>query len=253
MVANVAVKSSGDLSALLSEITRELINTGIDDNDGIIALPSTYPSGATVIIRIRRDRERFIVSDGGYGYVEAEHMGGAQTFSRIAQAEAVRHGVKFDGQMVFAVEVSRDRLASAIIFTGAASRKSVEITADKLSEEREAANKDRLRSLIKEAFKEQASFDVAYPGRSTKRWRFDAMVRRPERWTLFDLVTPHHVSINSTIVKFQDVAQLEDGPHGVAVLTNRKAMDSADISLISGAAGNVITLESSFEELRMAA
>lgn len=253
MVTNIALKSGGDWRTLLEEVSRELVVTGIDDNDGVISLPSTYPSGTPVVVRVRRDRNEFIVTDGGYGYQEAEHMGGIGTFGRIAPSAAGKYGVKFDGQMMFAVEVSRDRLANAIIFTGAASRRSVELTAEKLAEERDNSNKDRMHSLLRAAFKDKAAFEVEFTGRSTKHWRFDAIVRDASHWVLFDMVTAHHVSINSSIVKFQDVMRLEDGPDSVAILTNKKAMDSADISLLSNAAGRIVTLDTPPQELALAA
>jgi hypothetical protein len=45
--------------------------------------------------------DRWFVSDDGYGYLEADMMGGSATFRRIAKPLADRAGVKFDERCFF--------------------------------------------------------------------------------------------------------------------------------------------------------
>ena len=253
MVANARMTRTDDLDRLLVEVTNELVITGIDSGDGVVALPQQYPGGAPVVVRIRRDRETFIVSDHGAGFLEAEHLGGPQIYSRIAPRIAEDHGVRYDGNMMFAVEVSREWLANAIVYVGSASRRAVEATAERMAEERTTHDAVRLKELVRAAFRDNVTFDVEYRGRSTKQWNFAAMVRQTDHWSLFDLVSPHHVSINSAVVKFQDIVRLDNPPRGIAVLSNLEKMDVADISLLSEAASSVIPLVSPIEALRLAA
>ncbi|WP_426289033.1 hypothetical protein ACN9MC_04765 [Ensifer adhaerens] len=253
MVANTRLTRTDSLEQLLGEVTNELVMTGIDSGDGVIALPQQYPGGAPVVVRIRRDAGVFIVSDHGAGYTEAEHLGAPQTFTRLAPRIATDHGVRYDGNMMFAMEVPRDWLANAIIFVASASRRAVEATAEALAEERNSRDKLVLKDLVRAAFRDKAAFDVEYRGRSTKQWKFTAMVRQSDHWSLFDLVSPHHVSINSAIVKFQDIVRLDDAPRGIAVLSNREKMDAADISLVGEAASRVIPLSIEVDDIREAA
>lgn len=253
MVENARMMRHNDLDRLLSEVTKELVITGIDSGDGVIALPQNYPGGAPVVVRIRRDRETFIVSDHGAGYLEAEHLGGPLIYNRLASRIAEEYGVRYDGNMMFALDVGREWIANAIVYVGSASRSAVEATAERMARERSTNDIARLRDLLRATFKDGATFDVEYRGRSTKQWEFAAMVRRADHWSLFDLVSPHHVSINSSIVKLQDVGRLDEAPRGVVVLSNRAKMDTADISLLSEVAASVVPLEMQEEDLRMAA
>lgn len=253
MVANARMTRTNDLARLLAEVTLELVTSGIDGGDGVIALPQQYPGGAPVVVRVRRDVGNFIVSDHGAGYLEAEHLGGSQAYSRIAPRIAEEHGVRYDGNMMFAMEVSREWLANSIVYIGSASRRAVEVTAERMGEERAAQEGATLKDILRSTFGERATFDVEYRGRSTKQWHFAAMVQQAEIWSLFDLVSPHHVSINSAIVKFQDIVKLDNAPRGIAVLAHREKMEAADISLIAEAATSVIPLSIEIEALRQAA
>lgn len=253
MVANARMTRTDDFDRLLAEVANELVSTGVDSGDGVLALPQQYPGGAPVVVRIRRNAGNFIVSDYGAGFMEAEHLGGPKVYGRIAPRVADEHGVRYDGSMMFAMEVSREWLANAIIYVGSASRRAVEITAERMAEERTSQEVDRFRDLLRVTFGNSASFEVEFRGRSTKQWNFAAMVRGQDHWSLFDVVSPHHVSINSAVVKFQDITRLEDAPRGIAVLSNRERMDAADISLIAEATTMVLPIEARMEALRLAA
>ncbi|RWN58455.1 hypothetical protein [Mesorhizobium sp.] len=252
MVDTVGMRSD-DLHALLAEVSRELVRISIEDRQGVISLPQTYPGGSAVVVRMRPDGEDYIVTDNGLGFVEADHLGGSAIYARIAPATAKVHGVRYDGDMMFAAQVPRDWLANAIVFVSSASRRAVEATAQKLAEERDNETRARFRARLAEAFPGEAAFGVPFVGRSTKEWHFEAIVRLKGHAALFDLVTPNHVSVASSIVKFQDVVRLEDGPRGIAVLVDRKHMDAADITMISEAASSVVTLDASASALRKAA
>lgn len=253
MVTYASLVKSGDMRLLADEVLRELVLADFDAGDCLFALPSLYPGGSAVVVRVRREGDEFVVTDQGNGYLEAELLGGATTFSRLAPEVAHAHSVKYDGDMFFAIRVSRDHLANAIIFIGAASRHAVEKTAEKLSEEREHGFRQILQSHLREAFHERVAFEIEVRGQSTKAWRFDALVKAADHLSVFELVTPHHISINSSIVKFQDVSALEESVAGIAVLSNRAKMEAHDITLLSRSAAKVIPLDADRETLLKAA
>jgi len=93
--------------------------------DGKIAvsLPVMYPSGATVVVEVERNDDRYWVSDMGYGLVEAE-MSGAQTFyGKIASRIADDFGIGFDGNAMLALWVASPRLEAAITCVANASNR----------------------------------------------------------------------------------------------------------------------------------
>ena len=253
MVTSARITRVDDLGRILSEVVKELVMTGVDNGDGVIALPQNYPGGAPVVVRLRRDANTFIISDNGVGFLEAEHLGGSHVYNRTAARIADEHGVRYDGNMMFTLDVSRDWIANAIIHVGSASRRAVEVTAERLAKERTAQDVTRLRDLLRLTFSDRATFDVEFRGRSTKQWEFAAMVRQSDHWTLFDLVSPHHVSVNSAVVKLQDIARLDDAPRGLAILANAAKMDQSDIALISDAPSTVLPIDMGIEALLRAA
>lgn len=253
MVSNATLLRDDTMQVLLNDIARDLIGTGIENGDGLIVLPQLYPGGSPVVVRVRRDENLYFVTDQGIGYQAAEHMGGQLSYGKIAPIMAKLHGVEYDGQTMFAAKTSREWLANAVMFTGSASRKAVELTAERITDERDRSVKIKFQERIREIFSSRASFDVEYRGQSTKEHRFAAMVQGPDHTALFDIVSPHHVSINSTIVKFQDVARLDNSPRGIAVLSNQPKMEEADIILISQASAKVISIDVGRETLIHAA
>jgi len=244
---------AAELAHILPLVSGELLSSAVDGNEAIMSLPQLYPGGAPIVVRFRHDGDTFIVSDQGGAYLQAEQLGGLSHFNRIAHSVAKDHYIKFDGNMMFAVEVPRDWLPNAIIQTASASQRAVQLTAERAVEEREQSFKIKLQHQLRETYRKKVAFDVDVVGRSTRRYHFAAMLRGGEDWSVFDLVTPHHVSINSAFVKFSDVKRLEEAPKRVAVLTDREKMNSGDISLISESANFVIPITANIRQLHLAA
>lgn len=242
-----------EVAEVMSTWANDLVRLSLDNGEAVISLPQLYPGGSPLVVGIRRDQENYIVSDRGGGYLQAEQAGGYLQFTRIANITAKEHEVHFDGNMMFVVEVPLEWVPNAIVFTAAASRRAVELTLERLAEEKDTSARDQLSQAIRSVFRERASFDVDYRGHSTRSHHFLAMVRDRSRNTLFDLVTPHHVSINSTFVKFADVGKLEVAPNRVAVLSNRLKMNAGDINLISETANFVVPISTDISKLHLIA
>lgn len=253
MVANAAFLKHGNMQGLLDDLVRDLVVTGVENGDGLISLPQFYPGGSPVVVHIRRDGDLFFVSDQGKGFQAAEHLGGHTSYSRIAPNIASLDGVEYDDHTMFAAKASREWLANSIIFVGSASRKAVEMTAEKMAEERDYSLRQRFQENVRDAFPNRATFNVEYRGRSTKEHHFAAMVQGRDHTSLFDIVSPHHVSINSTIVKFHDVSRLDNHPRGIAVLSNKAKMEQADVLLLSHASTTIISIDAGKEALVRAA
>jgi hypothetical protein len=230
-----------------------LLRFTIENDEATVSLPQLYPGGAPVVVGVRRDQDSYIVSDRGGGYLQAEQAGGHLQFARLAPATAKEHDVRFDGHLMFTVEVPSDWVPNAIIFIAAASNRAVELTLQRLAEEKDNSARNQLREVLSFTYGERVSFDVDYSGHSTRKHHFAAMFRDQRRTALFDLVTPHHVSINSTFVKFADVGRLEEAPSRVAVLSNEARMSAGDINLISETANFVVPVSSDVGKVPIAA
>ena len=240
MVATAGLNRDLSMQALVDEVAKELVVTGVDQGEGLIALPQTYPGGASVVVRVRGHDDEFYVSDQGNGYMEAEHLGGTTVFARLAPQIAQFHGVEYDGSCFFTTRVTREWLANAVLFVGSASRKTVEQTAQKLGEERDHDLTDVFRATVREFFGTQAQFDYEMRGRSQKMWRFDVAIMREMTPRLIELVSPSHVSINSTFVKFTDIARLDDPVRRTVMLTNPERTSQEHKVLLSEAADVVV-------------
>lgn len=248
-----SLRNTDQMRDLLDAVARDLVLTDVENGLGLIALPQIYPGGDTVVVYVQSTDNEFLVHDRGAGMIAAEHLGGSATYARLAPRLAALHGVEFDGHMMFSARVTRQWLANTIIFIATASRRAVEMTAEKVSEEREQTIREDFKSRVKLIFPKKSSFDVEIAGRSSRPRTFAALVEGAHGPAVLDIVTPHHVSINGAIVKFQDIAQLEQGPRRIAVLSAEAKTDSADISLLSQWTNSVLRVDATEETYRRAA
>ncbi|GHE82054.1 hypothetical protein GCM10019059_44750 [Camelimonas fluminis] len=253
MVAKTDLIRSASMRDLLEEIAAELITTNVENDEGYLSLPLLYPGGAGAVVRVRRDNDGYIVTDGGDGYREAEHLGGESAYSRIAPVIAAQHGVGFDGFSMFSTRVEREWLANTVLFTGAASKSAVDRTAERLTEERQKKAKSTFKDRITEAFGKAASFDVEIRGASLRTYKFDARIQRGDHISIFELVMPHAASVNNAFVKLHDISRLDADLTASVMLANRAKMDAGEITLLSSAAQHVIGLSDAKEVILEAA
>lgn len=231
-MAVVASMTNGQgLQGVLDDVARQLVRTTVTGKDGTIVMPMVYLGGSPIVIHVRQDGDEFVVTDQGRASYQAEIMGAGDIFLRVARHAATAAGVEFDGQAVFAIRVPINWLANAVIFVATASRQALEMAAERLTVDVEETLRERLKVALKETFRGQAIFDVTIPGASSKARNFTGLVQVGERRTLFDVVMSSPVSVSFSIVKFQDVAQLETPPGRVALLGG--GVDAADQSLLA--------------------
>jgi hypothetical protein len=173
-------------------------------------------------VEISRLRDGFLVSDAGAARREAGLLGGERSFVQLAPEIAVRYGVRFDHNMFFDVNVSRDELVVAVSAIANASKAGVEATAMRLVSIEHADYQAMLWSKLESAFTERfVTRKPPFRGKS-ETWEFDAAVQIHGRISLFEIVTPHANSVNSAITKFLDVQDLGNAaPNRVAILTNK--------------------------------
>lgn len=198
------IEAQTSLSSVAEDMARSLAfaqNTGGQQQ---IVTPLLYPSGACVVLRLDVSREGYFVSDAGAGRREAELMGGDRIYGRIAAEQAKRHSVNFDSDLVFDIEVPMEALVTAAIAVANASKDAVRDTAEKLSERKADAQRERLWRTLFGIFPRDRVFEnVEFSGRS-EIWKFDALVQM-DRPLLFHTVAPSSISVQSAVARFLDV------------------------------------------------
>jgi hypothetical protein len=216
------VKLDHNISQIATEVARMLVHITAREESARLSLPLMYPGGSMVGVEISRLRDGFLVSDAGAARREAGLLGGERSFAQLAPAIATRYGVRFDHNMFFDVNVTRDELVVAVSAIANASKAGVEETAVRLSAVEHADYQAMLWEKLEHVFTPKLVARKQVFRGSHETWEFDAAVHAHGRMSLFEIVTPYANSVNSAIAKFVDVKELGSAaPNRIAILTNR--------------------------------
>lgn len=212
-----------NIAAIATEVAQALVRITTREESARLSLPLLYPGGSMVGVEISRLRDGFLVSDAGAARREAGLLGGERSFLHIASEIATRFGVRFDHNMFFDVNVSRDELVVAVSAISNASKAAVEETAFRLAAVEHADYRAMLWAKLERSFpSRQIVRDIQFRGKS-ETWTFDAALQLERGSALFEVVTPYANSVNSAVTKFLDVKGLGSAaPHRVAILTNKE-------------------------------
>lgn len=235
----------------LERVLSRLVDARRSEEGTVVTLPSMYPSGSPVNVRVSFDGQVCFVNDMGQASHEADVLGATQRiFLNQARRVAEEFGVQFDNHCFFAVQVPLDRLSGAIRVIGAASQKAVMLTQDKLSEINDSAIRadllDRLNAVYGEKRVER---DVALTGSSSHKWGFVGRVMTERGPVLFDAATAAPPSVYGAVAKFSDIRMLENPPKGVICVPNLERFTPDYRNLLQQAA-NVIEISSPDETFR---
>jgi hypothetical protein len=145
-------RAADNLKTIAEGVAHALVDTSIKGGSAFISTPLLYPSGSHVVVRMDGSGERWLVTDDGYGHLEAEMMGGLSTFRRLARPLADRAGVGFDECCFVVLEDERDALPGAVIAISNVSKQAVERTAFAVEERRIAISRDVFEQRLVAAF-----------------------------------------------------------------------------------------------------
>lgn len=209
------------MSAVATEVARALVRVSSNGETVRFALPLLYPGGSMVPVELSRLRDSFLVSDAGNARREASLLGGERSFLRLAQDVAARFSVRFDQNMFFDIEVPESELVIAVMAVANASKTAVESTAMQLAAVEHADYQATLWDRLEHVFGSRKVEKKFKAQGSTESWEFDAAVKLDSGLSLFEIVTPHHISVGSAVTKFLDIKELgRNAPHRIAILTN---------------------------------
>lgn len=204
---------------------REIVSTAHRPEGSYVSLPVLYPSGSTVVVRVSGGPAKFLVTDFGMGHTEAEMMGCDRIYVRQARAIAQKSGVGFDEDAFFAVQVSQDQLAGAIITVGNCSSEAVAVSAFKLAEKTATDASEFLISKLETAFGHaQVSRKEKLVGASNHEWEFAAAVKDGRRTSLFEFATKHPNSVANVAMKMGDIALLGHAPRRIVMVHSKVEM-----------------------------
>lgn len=218
--------------------------------DGKIAvsLPVMYPSGATVVVEVERNDDRYWVSDMGYGLVEAE-MSGAQTFyGKIASRIADDFGICFDGNAMFALWVASSRLEAAITCVANASNRACSEAILQATEAKSRRQNEKIFDRVKAVFGERSvtrSADIV--GRHA-HWEAHNVVVFPNRHrAVFEHMTSHTTSVSTKFLMFSDIKSAEADISLNAMVRDIAALDEKGQMI--GDVANILSLSASDDQI----
>jgi len=202
-----------------------LVRVSAAGQTALVSLPMIYPTGNAVGIKIERVNDRFVVSDFAFGYREAESFGGERSFAAHVRKVVEAYGLDYGLGHQITYCATAAQLRGAIKMVAAASLETVTkvfASAPEWDEEEIGAGLyDRLIRLF--GNKRVFSKDNVI-GASSVSWPISARVTLNGRDILFDVVSPHHSSVFSTVSKFNDLARRDNRMVEVAVVDDKKAM-----------------------------
>lgn len=213
-----------DDPAIQAAVSR-LVRVSQSGGATLISMPITYPSGSSVGIRVDRHARGYYVSDFASGYREAESFGAERSFKanvkKIIEAYGLEYGV---GHQIGTI-VTPEQLTGAIRIVAAASHEVVQrvfAAAPEWDEEEVAAG--LYQRLVGLFGLDHVRAKASMAGASSVSWHFAARVNLDGQNAVFDVVSPHHASVFSTVSKFNDLIRLEAPTSTVAVVHSKAAM-----------------------------
>ncbi len=230
-----AIKSRDE--ALFESVAKQLARAEHFGGFSYISTPLLLPNGATVVVRVSRSLDGFLVTDHGLGADEADLIDGKSFYSRIAPKVAQAANIGFDQHSFFVLQVSEDKLPGAVTVVANCVHEAVSRTFFKVEERRAKGDAERVHERLTSVFDARSvARDVHIIGSSNHEWSFDnAVTLEGGDMVLFEAVSKHHTSVFPAVAKFHDVARNDNAPKRVAVIGKREAYGDY-VSLLSQAA-----------------
>ncbi|MEI8396715.1 MAG: hypothetical protein WCF85_18430 [Rhodospirillaceae bacterium] len=233
-------QASAGFREVVDGVARALAAARHDRDGSYIRTPVLYPGGSVVVVRIEQlQGDRYLVSDMGLGFQEADLMGASPTFVRTAPEVAARAGVRFDQHAFLVLEVRREQLVGAVSIIAACSQEAVQVTAFKLAEKKKVDAADRLCDRLFKLFSPtNVVRNAEILGASNTPWTVTALVTAGGDRAVYEPVSEHPGSVAFSVTKFVDLIQLEHPPARIAVVRSKETLGTR-LSLIASAA-NVV-------------
>lgn len=212
------------------------------------------PGGGVVTVAVRHAPGGFEVDDeaGGRGALLSLGVSDlSRGDTRRGNELAASGGLLFDGERFRAVEVSGDRLLSAIAYVADACRA---WTAGALEARTRRTERDLAERSLQQLRSIFPSFaidrDRELSGASTKKHRFDIIVTLPgDRFAMFEMLAPSAASVAAAHLKFYDLLQAQAAWPREAVVEDLSGWPADDLAIMQQVATHVRGLDSSWTDI----
>jgi hypothetical protein len=190
-----------------------------------VKLPFVYPGGTFVTVRVDHlSRNRFRVSDAGFGYRELEEIGAQRSYSKTASSIADDLGVSHDARAIYA-DAAEKELQSVIADVGAATLRLVDRVYANRKEDDPNILIEELTETLLRLFGDGVDLDdPSLTGASTTTWPLTAVVKKGGKTTAFHAIGQHANSVYRANAAFDDLAARDDPPTLVGVVESKIAL-----------------------------
>jgi len=244
----MSIKINSRLTEVVDAVSREIVSAEHFGQGSVIKTPLMYPSGASVVVQITEQRDRYFVTDMGVGHQEAEMIGAGVLYANSAKSLAEHFGIRFDNQAFFVAEANRDQLAGATTIVANCSAEAAALAAYRAAERKYEEESDVLyRRLVTVFPRSSVQRNVDFVGASTHKWKIAALVDLQSRSALFETVSNHTNSVVAAAAAFHDIARLEHPPRRIAVVKHKDQFGNL-INVLSQA-GSVMDIEAPQETI----
>lgn len=244
-----AVSNRAGFQAAVDSAVMELVQREHFHDHSVVTLPVWLPSGSSVLVEVWWRRSTFMVTDGACTYQEAVLMGEERVYGKAAAKVALEAGVEFRDKAFILDQVAADQIAGAIGTIADCAKQAMERTVVKLEERRHGdGTKPLVDKLVQVFTARHVEQGGSFVGASSHSWPVAAIVRADSRPTLFEPVSAQHNAIASVVMKFHDIARLDDPPTRISVVRDKK--DLGDMLAVLQQASHVINEDATPEILK---
>jgi hypothetical protein len=238
---------------VLIERVREAVVrlAGAREMDGrvVVDLPIMYPSGAMVVVQVERNGDKVLVSDMGYGLVEAELSAAEEFYGSSAAKAADEFSVGFDGYAIFALWVPIGRLESAVACVGNASSRAAAEAVRRAANVQSRSQNERIFDRIAKVFgKKIVTRSAEISGRHVAWPAHNVVVFPNRRRAIFEYMTNHANSASNKFMMFSDIRAVDES---ISLNTVVKSVDElGEKAQMVGDVANIVPMQATDDQFR---
>lgn len=213
------------IEQIANEALKGITFTWAEGERQLVSLPVQYPSGALTTMEVSIGKREALISDMGMGLWESEQLCPDTGYRKIAELEARRHGLKFDGHAVLAIELPIGSLAAGLIAVANASAKSAASAILSDAGRREGKRKEFVYNRVRMAFPDATVHrEISIHGERADWEVHNVVDLHNNRKLIFEPVANHSGSVSAKFLMFSDLGRRSDvALH--AVFPNTKNLD----------------------------
>jgi len=215
----------------------------------VIDVPVMYPSGATAVVEVERNNDKYWVSDMGHGLVETEFVAAQDFYASAAKKIADEFAVQFDGHSMFALWVPEGRLEAAIVCVANASNQAASEAIRSASEAKGRKENEKIFDRIRSVFGSKMVIKTADIAGRHAHWDAHNVVVFPNRQkAIFEAMSLHANSVSSRFLMFSDIRAADETVSLNAMVKDIETLDEK--AQMVGDVANIVAMSATDEDIR---